>query len=265
MPDTAESLLYNRGEPIMADETLILAADTSTRHCTVAVCRFGGAGECEVAAQTSVDQKRLHAERLMDSMQTTLDACEHGLGEITCLAISIGPGSFTGLRVGAAAWKGLAFALGLPLVAVPTLDAMSLLNAAADGIVIPMIDARMDEVFGAVYRFQGGAREKLTPDRVCTVETLLAADYAQEYPLIVLGDGAHRYRERIEALAPQALFAAAPCGTPRADAVAREGYALWSAGTYASAAQVAPQYLRVSQAEQARAERLATEAVVSTI
>lgn len=241
----------------MADETLILAADTSTSHCTVAVCRFDVAGECEVAAQISIDQKRLHAERLMDSMQATLDACEHTLEQINCLAISIGPGSFTGLRVGAAAWKGLAFALGLPLVAVPTLDAMSLLNVVADGIVVPMLDARMDEVFGAVYRFKGGSREKLTPDRVCAVETLLAADYACEYPLIVLGDGAQRYRERIESLAPQALFAAAPCGTPRADAVAREGYALWSASAYTDAAQVAPQYLRVSQAEQARAARLA--------
>jgi tRNA threonylcarbamoyladenosine biosynthesis protein TsaB len=257
MPEQARLLLDTSGEPVVADETLILATDTSTRHCTVAVCRFSVGGECEVAAQTSVDQKRLHAERLMDSMQATLDACEHTLEEITCLAVSIGPGSFTGLRVGSATWKGLAYALGLPLVAVPTLDAMSLLNAVADGIVIPMIDARMDEVFGAVYRFKAGVREKLTPDRVCTVEKLLAADYACEYPLIVLGDGAQRYRERIQALAPRAFFAAVPCGMPRADAVAREGYALLCAGVHTDAAQVAPQYLRVSQAEQARADRLA--------
>ena len=245
----------------MADETLILAADTSTRCCTVAVCRFSSVGVCEVAAQTSVDQKRLHAERLMDSTQATLGACEHTLEDIDCLAISIGPGSFTGLRVGAAAWKGLAFALELPLVAVPTLDAMSLLNAMADGIVIPMIDARMDEVFGAAYRFRGGQREKLTLDRVCSVELLLAEDYVREMPLIVLGDGAQRYRDRILTIAPHAYFADAPCGMPRADAVAREGYALLRAGANTDAAQVAPQYLRASQAEQAREQRLKAEAV----
>ena len=250
----------------MADETLILAADTSTHHCTVALCRFTATGECEVAAQTSVNHKRLHAERLMDSMQITLDACDHRLEDIDCLAISIGPGSFTGLRVGAAAWKGLAFALNLPLLAVPTLDGMSLLNAVANGVVIPMIDARMDEVFCAAYRFRNGQREKLTPDRVCTVETFLEETYAREEALMVLGDGAQRYRERIQAVTPNAYFADATCGIPRADAVAREGYAMLRAGANTDAAQVAPQYLRVSQAEQAREQRLAeeAEAVVET-
>ncbi len=239
----------------MTEHTLILAADTSTRHCTVAVCRCHAAYGCETLAQISVEQRKLHAERLMHTMQVALDVCDLSLSSIDCLAISIGPGSFTGLRVGAAAWKGLAFALELPLVAVPTLDAMSLLNAVSDGIVIPMIDARMDEVFGAAYRFTCGRRQKLTPDRVCAVEELLSGDYACAVPLIVLGDGAQRYRERIHALAPHACFADLPCGVPRADAVAREGYALLCSGTETDAAQVAPRYLRASQAEQTRARQ----------
>jgi len=247
----------------MAEETLILAADTSTRHCTVAVCCCGGNG-CEVRAQTSVDLQRLHAERLMDSTQATLHVGGHTLENIDCLAISIGPGSFTGLRVGAAAWKGLAFALNLPLIAVPTLDAMSLLNAVPEGIVIPMLDARMGEVFGAVYRFSGGRREKLTPDRVCSVEAMLAERHVREKPLIVLGEGAQRYRARIKAAAPHACFADLPCGLPRADAVAREGYALLCAGENTDAAKVAPTYLRASQAEQTRARRSAKEAAPTT-
>lgn len=248
----------------MADETLMLAADTSTHHCTVAVCRFDTSGIHEVAAQISIDQKRLHAERLMNSMQMTLDACECRLEDITCLAISIGPGSFTGLRVGAAAWKGLAFALQLPLVAVPTLDAMSLLNAIPNGIVIPMLDARMNEVFGAVYRFKEGIREKLTPDHVCSVESLLEESNTQNIPIITFGDGAIRYKDKISAVAPQAFIAASACGIPRADAVAREGYALLCAGVNTDAAQAAPQYLRASQAEQAREQRLKTEATPKT-
>jgi len=247
------------GIPVMADETFMLAADTSTRNCTVAVCRFDASGACEIAAQTNVDQKRLHAERLMDCVQTTLDLCEMSLNDITCLAISIGPGSFTGLRVGAAAWKGLAFALRLPLVAVPTLDAMSLLNVLADGILVPMLDARMDEVFGAVFRFKNGHREKLTPDRVCTVEVLITENCLTEKPLIAIGDGALRYQERIRAIAPRASIADAFCGIPRADAVAREGYSLLCGGITTDAALVAPRYLRASQAEQAREQRLAKE------
>ncbi len=241
----------------MAEHRLILATDTSTRQCTVAVCDCGGENTCEVAAQISVDQRKLHAERLMSAMQTVLDACAFSLADIHCLAVSIGPGSFTGLRVGAAAWKGLAFALKLPLVAVPTLDAMSILNAVSDGVVVPMIDARMNEVFAAAYRFTGGQREKLTPDRVCPVEELLQGDIARAPSLLVLGDGAHRYRERIGALAPQAVFAPEACGLPRADAVAREAWALLCAGVDTDAAHVAPRYLRASQAEQARAQQLA--------
>ena len=244
----------------MANDTLMLAADTSTRHCTVAVCRFDAAGRCEVAAQTSVDQKRLHAERLMDAMQATLDACEYSLESISCLAVSIGPGSFTGLRVGAAAWKGLAFALQLPLVPVPTLDAMSLLNSVPNGIAVPMLDARMDEVFGAVYRFKDGQREKCTPDRVCTVEVLLDEGGLQKTPFIALGDGALRYQDRITETAPHAYIAGNAYGIPRADAVAREGYALLCAGANTDAARAAPQYLRASQAEQAREQRLKSEA-----
>ena len=193
----------------------------------------------------------------MDAMQTVLSVCEHALADMDCLAVSIGPGSFTGLRVGTAAWKGLAFALDLPLVAVPTLDAMSVLNTVPEGVVIPMIDARMDEVFAAAYRFHRGEREKLTSDRVCTVETVLAEGYAAEHPLLVFGDGAHRYAARIQALAPHACFAPPPCGVPRADAVAREGYALMRTGAETRAAMAAPRYLRASQAEQARAQRMA--------
>jgi len=244
----------------MADETLMLAADTSTCQCAVAVCRFDASGKCEVAAQTSMGQKRLHAERLMDSMQATLDACGRRLEDIACLAISIGPGSFTGLRVGAAAWKGLAFALRLPLVAVPTLDAMSLLNVVPNGVVVPMLDARMNEVFGAVYRFSNGRREKLTPDLVCSVESLLEESRVQETAFIALGDGALRYQDRIKAVAPQAFIAESACGMPRADAVAREGYALLCAGVNTDAAQAAPKYLRASQAEQAREQRLMAQA-----
>jgi tRNA A37 threonylcarbamoyladenosine modification protein TsaB len=142
---------------------------------------------------------------------------------------------------------------------------MSRLNALSDGIVVPMLDARMDEVFGAIYRFVKGQREKLTPDRVCTVETLLAENCLADKSVIAIGDGALRYHERIHAIAPQAFIADAFCGIPRADAVAREAYALLRAGINTDAALVAPRYLRASQAEQAREQRLAKESAASAI
>ncbi len=179
--------------------------------------------------------------------------------DVDCLAVSIGPGSFTGLRVGAAAWKGLAFALRLPLASVPTLDAMSRLNTVMNGLVIPMIDARMDEVFGAVYRFVDGRREKITPDRVCRVEELLSDALAHTGALLVLGDGAWRYRDRIRRCVPHAHFADGPQGIPCATAVAQEAAALLRVDVDTDPAKAAPRYLRASQAEQARAARKAHE------
>ncbi len=176
---------------------------------------------------------------------------------LDALAISIGPGSFTGLRIGAATWKGLALGAGLPLVAVPTLDAMTRLGAFRDSLVCPLLDAKMGEVFGAVYRFVQGRRTRMTPDQVCAVEDLIGGI---EDDILLLGDGAVRYRERIETSVPWADFVDELCSMPRASAVAMEGLMLLEHGTCTDPARVAPVYLRKAQAEENRARANATKA-----
>jgi len=233
----------------MAETELILASDTSTRHCGVALCRVAAPGaECEIMAQSCADRHKLHAERLLESVDWVLNAAACSLGQVSCLAATAGPGSFTGLRVGLATWKGLAFALKLPLVAVPTLDAMARLVTVNDGVVMPLLDARMKEVFGV--------REKLVADRVCPVQELLALDCVQESPLYILGEGAWRYETEIRAMVPHAVLLSRIVGTPRADTVAAEAWALKCAGACTDPALAAPTYLRASQAEQARTARL---------
>lgn len=237
---------------------IILACDTSTRHCAVSLCRVADKeGVLDVLADFCVERHKLHAERLLDSVYQILEAASCALEEVTCLAVASGPGSFTGLRVGLATWKGLAFALRLRLVAVPTLDAMARLFPIPDGLVVPLLDARMKEVFGAIYRFTDGVREKVIPERVCPVRDLLACDYAKEKPLVLLGDGVQRYEPEILALVPHAYLAPPECGTPRADTVAAEAYAMLRSGACVTdPALAAPCYLRASQAEQAREARL---------
>jgi tRNA threonylcarbamoyladenosine biosynthesis protein TsaB len=146
----------------------------------------------------------------------------------------------------------LAFGANLPLVPVPTLDAMTRVGAFRDGLVCPLLDARMKEVYGAVYRFTDGVREKLTEDRVGPVEWLLdeiAGD------VCFVGNGAALYRERILARFPGAFFAPEPCAAPRASAVAVEAVGLMAQGVCTDAALVTPVYLRPSQAEVNRAKR----------
>lgn len=234
--------------------TLVLAADTSTNINTVALCR-GGQPLVEFVADTG----RVHAERLLPAVHWVLSEAGISLHQVDLLAISAGPGSFTGLRIGIAAWKGLAFGACKPLIAVPTLDAMSRLGALGGGLVCPLLDARMGEVYGAIYRYDCGLREKMTPDRVCQVEDIVRAIPAGI--VCFLGDGAALYRERIGAIRGDARFAPAQQSVPRASEVAAEAFELMSRGAEMNPALAEPVYLRESQAETNRARAQQREAV----
>ena len=240
--------------------SLILAADTSTAINSIAICR-GGA----LLAEVILDSRRLHSERLLPTVSWLLGEAGLALAEIELLAIATGPGSFTGLRIGAATWKGLALANDLPLVGVPTLDAMTRLSPVPPAAYLAVVlDARMKEVFAAVYRFEGGHRHKVIPDQACSIATLM--DRMETLPdfrpatVGLLGDGASLYQDALLARWPGAAIAAPSQAAPRASAVALEALALLQAGASTDGAQVNPVYLRKSQAEVNRDRRLADAA-----
>lgn len=242
----------------------ILAADTSTAVLSIALCEMTQRNDAAYAssdpeqpnvltmAEATLDCGRVHTERLLEVVDWLLGHMGIPMDAVDLLAISKGPGSFTGLRVGVAAWKGLALSVGRPLIGVPTLDAMTRLGPFFSGFVCPLLDARMKEVFGAVYRFDAGRRSKVTPDLVCPVDDILNALDACEGPLFFLGDGAKLYQDRIRARFPEISLFPGECVAPKASAVAREGAALWTSGAPSDAALLTPVYLRKSQAEEAR-------------
>lgn len=219
----------------------ILAADTSTAANTVAVCRDG-----QIVAEIVAQSPRLHAERLIGAVDWVLNEAQLDIHAINLLAVAIGPGSFTGLRIGASTWKGLALAAEKPLVAVPTLDALALLAEPHEGTVVAAIDARMGEVYGAVYRFTGGRRERLREDAVLPMAALLDGLIG---PVYCVGDGFTVYRAAAEAASCSPIFAPAHLNVPRASAVAAEALALLAAGVPSDGGLVSPVYLRASQAE----------------
>lgn len=223
---------------------LILSADTSTAYYSVALSR-----DDHVLAEVSVEGAKKHSERLLETVDWLLGETGCKLNEIDLLAVSQGPGSFTGLRIGVAAWKGLAAGAGLSLVGVSSLDAMARLVEVRDGCVCPLLDAKMQEVYGAVYRFEDGSREKVQPDTVCPVEDLLDGLPGK---VLFLGEGAEVYRDRIEDVLPEAAFASAACSFPRASAVAAEALHAVAGGAPCDPELVRPVYLRKSQAEEAR-------------
>ena len=227
---------------------IILAADTGTSINTVAVCNRE-----QILAETIVDTGRAHSEKLLATVDWTLKEAQLALEDVQMLAIGIGPGSFTGLRVGAATWKGLAYARNLPLAAVPSLDAMTRLVPVNDGVVCALIDARMKEVFGAVYQFQRGQRTKIAEDTVGPAAVLL--DQLPQENVVFIGNGAALYRDDILEKLPNAVFAPPLCNVPRASAVAAEAASLVDAGISTDAAAVSPVYLRKSQPEEKKSQR----------
>lgn len=233
--------------------SIILAADTSTGINTVALCRLveNAPRPMEVLAEISVQCGRRHAERLLPITDFVLHEAGLSFNDVTLLAVSSGPGSFTGLRLGIATWKGLALARDLPLVAVPTLDALSLLADIHTGRVCTLLDARMDEVYGAIYEFREGIRACPFPVYVGPVEDL-SSEWTPD--TLFLGDGAVRYADRIRARQPGAICLGSHHGGPRAAAVAAEALAMLAKGCNTNADLVEPVYLRKSQAEVNRDE-----------
>jgi tRNA threonylcarbamoyladenosine biosynthesis protein TsaB len=228
----------------------ILAADTSTPYLAVAL-REG----TRVLAETVVYADRKHSERLLTTVDWVLQEAGAALSDVDALAVAIGPGSFTGLRVGVSAFKGLALAAVLPLVPVPTLDAMARLLPEREGTLCPMLDAKMGEVFAAAYRYDGCERVTLRPARACSVEDALDG---LDGPVTVFGDALQRYAARILDALPHAVLIPFLYDSPRASAVAAEAEQLLSRGLPADPSAVSPVYLRGSQAEENRAKATAT-------
>jgi tRNA threonylcarbamoyladenosine biosynthesis protein TsaB len=187
-----------------------------------------------------------HSERLMSAVDRLLADCGLAPADLDGLAVSVGPGSFTGLRVGIATVKALAMALDLPIAAVPTLDALASRLPFADAPVCPILDARKGEVYLSLYRWRDGgmAREW---DYLALPPELAAARL--DAPVILLGDGIEACRPWLDRLGADARVAPAAQRMPSAASVAVLGRAALSAGEGVGADSLAPLYLRPSEAE----------------
>ncbi|MEW6600218.1 MAG: tRNA (adenosine(37)-N6)-threonylcarbamoyltransferase complex dimerization subunit type 1 TsaB, partial [Nitrospirota bacterium] len=171
----------------------VLAIETATLAGSIAVFddSEGLVGEVRVSVKIA------HSERLMPSIEWLLKASGISIKEIDAFAVSIGPGSFTGLRIGLSTVKGFAFATGKPVVAVRTLDAFARLMPFCSRIVCPMLDARRNEVYAAFYQWDDGRCTKIMPETSIKPADLLKGI---EGPVVFMGEGARVYRSLISDL-----------------------------------------------------------------
>lgn len=177
----------------------LLAVDTSGPVCGVAVLTEQG-----IRYECAVQNKLTHSVNLLSMIDQAFQATGLTLSDMDRLAVVVGPGSFTGVRIGVSTVKGLAHGAGKPCVAVNALEAMATGAGAFNGVVCPIQDARAGQVYGATFRCGGGRPERLMPDRPMKLEDFLEEAEKFSPRLLFLGDGMPVHRERIAALLGEA-------------------------------------------------------------
>lgn len=229
----------------------ILALESSAVACSAALCE-----DEKLLAQSFQNNGLTHSRTLLPMCTDLLKNCGLALEQVDVVAVAAGPGSFTGLRIGVAAAKGLAWPGGKPCAGVSTLEAMAWTMAHLEGAALcPVMDARRGQVYNARFAVRDGAPVRLTEDRAIGLEELEAELKKEEIPQILVGDGAVLcYNQLREAgldlrLAPPHLRFQSAWG------VARAALERARAGALTDAAGLTPSYHRLSQAERERLEK----------
>lgn len=229
----------------------VLAIDTSSRAASCAVLRDGA-----LLGEFYINNNLTHSQTILPMVQALLASTGVVVGEIDYFAVAVGPGSFTGLRIGISAVKGMAMAADRPCVAVPTLEALAENLSAFSGYIIPVMDARRSQVYTALFRCEDGAVTRLREDSALPVEqvgVLVAGELAGQAVMLV-GDGAALCGEKL----PETRLRLAPENLrhQRAGSVARVALRRIAGGQVCSAAELSPAYLRLPQAERERLAKL---------
>ncbi|MEW6719449.1 MAG: tRNA (adenosine(37)-N6)-threonylcarbamoyltransferase complex dimerization subunit type 1 TsaB [Thermodesulfobacteriota bacterium] len=219
---------------------MILAIETATPHGSVALVE-GGA----VAAESFLPEGRQASETVLSAVSALLET--RGIAApagISCVAVSAGPGSFTGLRVGMAAAKGYGFGWGLPIALVPTLEALASRIPAEGRIVCPVLDARKKEVYAALFRREGGALSRLTPDLALPPAALIDRLPGEE--IVLCGDGLKPFGPMFaDRLGGRAMYVEGAAGLPSAGAVGILGERAFLAGGAVDPRAALPSYTRL--------------------
>jgi tRNA threonylcarbamoyladenosine biosynthesis protein TsaB len=201
----------------------------------------------EVVAEQSQVANGSHAVTVLPLIADTLHGAGCTVRDLDAIAVSNGPGAFTGLRVGLSVAKGLACATGIPVLAVPTLEALARTVSSHQGFICTLLDARKGELYAACFESVSGVVHRLTPDAVVTLAEL---SENISLPCIVVGDAVARYGAVLrEHLGDQVTLLPYETHGPRGGVVASMGLERLQSGVDASAASLEPFYVRPSDAE----------------
>lgn len=222
----------------------ILALDTSSLVSSVALVN-----QTTLLAELTIQIRKTHSEQLMPHIAELLGFAGIKPADLAAIAVSIGPGSFTGLRIGLATAKAIAYAQSIPLVGVPTLEALAYACPVPGIIVAPLLDAQKDNVYYAQYRWRDNRLETIEAAAVGNIDETLARLNAANVPVLTLGEAAVQYAGKLEAY-PNLMAALPHLTIPRAANVGMLAARMLAGGISHDVMELEPLYIRRSEAEE---------------
>ncbi len=233
---------------------IILAFESTASTASVALC-----DDERMLAQYTTNNGMTHSELLLPMAEDMLRSLNIGFDKVELYAVSVGPGSFTGVRIGASLVKGLAFGKNIPCVGVSSLEAMAKALEGLSGLIVPCMDARRSQTYTALFRSSENGIVRITQDDAMSYKELAQLLTKYKEPIYLTGDG---YEKAREALITEGIV---PASTPRllqeqnAFTVALLAKEAYERGEYTTDRELSPIYLRMPQAERERLERLNNE------
>lgn len=229
----------------------ILAFETSAKAASVALLQDG-----ILVGEYFQNSGQTHSRTLMKMAQDLLQNCDRSVRQLDVVACAVGPGSFTGIRIGVAAAKGLCWGAQLPLCGVSTLEGMAWNVSQMEGLVCPVMDARRQQVYQALFAVQNGQVSRLCPDQAISLESLKEQLSKQDGPIYLVGDGAALCWQTLQEELPALRLLPEHVRQQRAGGIALAAQQMVLQGQAQDAALVVPNYLRLPQAERERLARL---------
>ena len=204
----------------------------------------------------TMNYKKTHSQTILPMLDELAKMIELDLNTIDAIAVSSGPGSFTGLRIGSATAKGLGLALNKPIISVPTVDALAYNLWGIKEQICPLMDARRQQAYTGLYTFENGQFETIISQCAVDISEIVEKINETQKSVIFLGDGVPVFAEYLsEHLTVPYTFAPANCNRQSAASVAVLAKKLYEAGIIETASEHKPDYLRLSQAERERKEK----------
>ena len=228
---------------------LILALESSATAASVALMRDG-----DLLASAYQHSGLTHSATLLPMLNDMLAHCRQKLSDVDLFAVSEGPGSFTGLRIGVATAKGLAYGLDKPCIGVSTLAAMAECLPYENGVICACMDARVGQVYNGLFSVKNGVMTRICEDRAIKIADLAQDLAAQSEPIYLVGDGAKLVSEKLTEI--ETVLVPENLRYQNAYGVAVLAKRAYENGDKGDASALVPKYLRLPQAERERLEKM---------